>query len=351
MLPDIARFVFAFFCLGFAGWLFELFLEVLAGRGFVNRGFFYGPIVPIYAAGFIFSYALCAPLKNSPPAVFLVSCAGCTLMEAITGHLLEKFLHIRAWDYNMHPLTFWCNYKGRLSLMSTLSFGLLTLTAVYGLWDFIFHLVKIIGIQTLYIIDYMMIAAFAVDMFFSFRKYIRNKRAGISSVIKGMEKNYDITELFDVLAADILNSDVFCQSKNYIQHGKTSIYEHSIQVAKTSLKFSLFWRVRGQKALVRAALLHDFFLYDWHDEWKLDHGWTHPITAAENARKYFNVSEKEYSLIRTHMWPWTLLHPPRYKEGWLICLSDKIVSLKEAVRLTKTNNTPTHPGMRVIDIL
>ncbi|MDR0552115.1 MAG: hypothetical protein LBG72_08905, partial [Spirochaetaceae bacterium] len=95
----------------------------------------------------------------------------------------------------------------------------------------------------------------------------------------------------------------------------------------------------GQKALVRAALLHDFFLYDWHDEWKLDHGWTQPITAAENARKYFNVSEKEYSLIRTHMWPWKLLHPPRYKEGWLICLSDKIVSLKEAVRLTKTNIT------------
>jgi uncharacterized protein len=324
--------VFLFFLFSFIGWLFELFLEALAGRGFVNRGFFYGPIVPVYAVGFIFSYMFCAPLKNSPLLVFVVSCAGCTLMEAAADRLMEKFLRLRAWDYDMHPLTFWCNYKGRLSLMSTLSFGALALVAVYGLWDFIFRCIHILGNSAMRVIDGILLAAFAWDAFFSFRKYIRNNRAGIVSVTKGMERDYDITELFDSLSRDILNTGIFQQSKNYIQHGKVSIYEHSIAVAKTSLTFSLFWPVRDREALVRAALLHDFFLYDWHDEWKLNHGFTHPVAAAENAKKYFQVSDKEYSLIRTHMWPWTLLHPPQYKEGWIICLSDKIVSVKETLR-------------------
>jgi hypothetical protein len=40
-----------------------------------------------------------------------------------------------------------------------------------------------------------------------------------------------------------------------------------------------------------------------HGIWKLDHSFIHPVAAAENAFKYFDISEKEYSLIRTHMWP------------------------------------------------
>jgi uncharacterized protein len=87
------------------------------------------------------------------------------------------------------------------------------------------------------------------------------------------------------------------------------------------------------ESLVRAALLHDFFLYDWHTPdkmWSL-HGWTHPVRAVENGRKYFAISDKEASLIRTHMWPWTLLHPPVCREGWIICLADKLCSAGETL--------------------
>ncbi|MDR2489862.1 MAG: hypothetical protein LBD20_00495, partial [Spirochaetaceae bacterium] len=54
---QIEEAVFAFFLFSVFGWLFELFLELISGRGFVNRGFFYGPIVPVYAFGFFLSYA------------------------------------------------------------------------------------------------------------------------------------------------------------------------------------------------------------------------------------------------------------------------------------------------------
>jgi uncharacterized protein len=140
-------------------------------------------------------------------------------------------------------------------------------------------------------------------------------------------------EIFDGLAKDILEHEVFGIGKTFIQHGRVSVYKHSLDVAKMSFSLGEFFRVPDQRSLVRAALLHDFFLYDWHTPekmWSL-HGWTHPVTAAENAKKHFQISDKEYSLIRSHMWPYTLLHPPVYPEGWIICLADKICSLSETL--------------------
>ncbi|MDR0601027.1 MAG: HD domain-containing protein [Treponema sp.] len=146
-------------------------------------------------------------------------------------------------------------------------------------------------------------------------------------------------ELFHEYAKDILESERFAVCREFIQHGTISVYTHSLEVASLSfsmaciLRESPFGRGMDLRSLVRAALLHDFFLYDWHTPekmWSL-HGWTHPVTAAKNARKMFAASEKECSLIRTHMWPYTLLHPPQYPEGWIICFADKICSLRETL--------------------
>ncbi|GHV72937.1 phosphohydrolase [Spirochaetia bacterium] len=139
--------------------------------------------------------------------------------------------------------------------------------------------------------------------------------------------------LFENFAAEILTSGKFAESRGYIQHGSISVYEHSLEVARLSFSMGELFKIADMKSLVRAALLHDFFCYDWHRPekmWSL-HGWTHPVVAAENGRTEFNISDKEASLIRTHMWPYTLLHPPKYREGWIICLADKVCSLSETV--------------------
>ena len=64
---------------------------------------------------------------------------------------------------------------------------------------------------------------------------------------------------------DILQDVGFLNSKNSIQHGTVSVMEHSIAVAQCALEISekLPFSVR-EKELVRGALLHDYFLYDWH---------------------------------------------------------------------------------------
>jgi uncharacterized protein len=139
--------------------------------------------------------------------------------------------------------------------------------------------------------------------------------------------------LFAKFADPILGNKVFAQSKAHIQHGRITVYEHSLDVARLSFRMGKLFKIKDMESLVRAALLHDFFLYDWHRPekmWSL-HGWTHPVRAVENARKHFNISDKEASLIRSHMWPWTLLHPPQLREGWIICAADKLCSAAETL--------------------
>jgi uncharacterized protein len=338
----IEQAVFLFFCFSVLGWCFELFLEWLAGRGFVNRGFFYGPIIPIYAAGIFIAYGVSSPFKDSPVLVFLVSTAVCTVLEYFAGWALERFLYVRAWDYDLHPLTFWCNYKKRISVMSSLTFGAFTLLTTCFFGDKLIDFLRIANPTAIRIFDCAALSAFCIDAVFSFRKYIRNKQAGLLSKTNGQDCEDDGSDAFEAASKDILSHKKFKECKKYIQHGSISVYDHSIAVARLCAHFSVFWRVKDRTSLIRAALLHDFFLYDWHDEWKLDHGFTHPGTAAENARKYFKISDKEYSLIQTHMWPFTFLHFPRYKEGWIICLADKIAALKETFQQTTNNKQQTN---------
>jgi len=139
--------------------------------------------------------------------------------------------------------------------------------------------------------------------------------------------------LFDEYAKDIINHELFLSCKKIYSHGAISIYEHSINVAETAFSMIEESPSIDKKCVARAGLLHDFFLYEWHVPGirYLVHGHAHPAIAAENAKRVFNVNDKEYSCIKTHMWPWTLFHPPLCREGWIISLADKIVAIKETL--------------------
>ena len=65
------------------------------------------------------------------------------------------------------------------------------------------------------------------------------------------------------------------------QHGAVTTFAHSIRVACLAVWMAdrlRLWRRVDLRSLIRAALLHDYFLYDWHDwdngEHRL-HGFTH----------------------------------------------------------------------------
>ena len=123
------------------------------------------------------------------------------------------------------------------------------------------------------------------------------------------------------------------QLRRYAQHGRCSVYEHSVDVAVLALELSRRLRLRtDESALIRGALLHDYFLYDWHvpDPQRPLHGFYHPKAALENARQDFALSRKEEDIIRRHMFPLTPV-PPATAEGLLVCLADKLCAIRETL--------------------
>lgn len=145
----------------------------------------------------------------------------------------------------------------------------------------------------------------------------------------------DINEFIDLLQ-EFLVQEQINEMKNYFQHGNTSTYLHCIQVAYHSYCMAKRLPLRyDTRSVVRGAMLHDFYLYDWHipDPSHRLHGYVHPGFALKNARKYFKLNQIEENIIRTHMWPLTLTKLPKYKESLLVCLVDKFCSLAETLHI------------------
>ena len=144
----------------------------------------------------------------------------------------------------------------------------------------------------------------------------------------------DTAEFREILKRYLANPKVR-QMKDYCAHGRISVLEHSVDVARIAWLLNLR---TGKKAdpevLLAGAILHDFYLYDWHDA-KLSfnifkmHGYTHPSQACKNAVEEFDIDERVQEVIRCHMWPLTLRSMPRHREAVLVCIADKLCALKE----------------------
>ncbi|MDD6455173.1 MAG: HD domain-containing protein [Lachnospiraceae bacterium] len=123
------------------------------------------------------------------------------------------------------------------------------------------------------------------------------------------------------------------QTTDYIQHGTVSVYEHCLSVTRCSCHIARLLRIPiDRRSLIRGALLHDYFLYDWHEkggDHRL-HGFHHPARALKNAREDFNLTNVESNIILRHMFPLVPV-PPTFREGWIVCLADKVCATKETL--------------------
>ena len=138
-------------------------------------------------------------------------------------------------------------------------------------------------------------------------------------------------------AADILESGNFRRMKSYIQHGNVTVNAHVMNVARYSIALSESLHIPcSRRELIRGALLHDYFLYDWHIPDEVNphklHGFYHPGVALRNASREYELTERERNIIRRHMWPLTVI-PPSCREAWIVTAADKWCSLMETLHM------------------
>lgn len=111
---------FSFFIYSLLGWCTEVAYAAFREKKFVNRGFLNGPFCPIYGFGVICITHLLADFKDNLLVLFFMSVVVATLLELVTGMLLEKLFHHRWWDYSDMP----GNIRGHICPLFSLAWGL-----------------------------------------------------------------------------------------------------------------------------------------------------------------------------------------------------------------------------------
>ena len=151
----------------------------------------------------------------------------------------------------------------------------------------------------------------------------------------GMRISMEMKERHDAAAAEqflesLAGDERVQRMRDFRQHGSVTTYGHCKRVAYMSLRISRGFRLRvKEKEMVTGAMLHDYYLYDWHESGHPDHAYGHAGKAADNARRDFGVGDHEYEIIRTHMWPISPFHWPSSMEAAIVCVADKLCTLEE----------------------
>jgi uncharacterized membrane protein len=118
-----------FIIYAFLGWCLEVAIAKVQTGNFVNRGFLNGPFCPIYSFGAIAVIVLLSPLKSNLPVLFIGSVILTTIIEFVTGYILEKTFNQKWWDYKDEPL----NIKGYICLWTSLAWGVACVIVIYFL--------------------------------------------------------------------------------------------------------------------------------------------------------------------------------------------------------------------------
>lgn len=132
---------------------------------------------------------------------------------------------------------------------------------------------------------------------------------------------------FDTIANEIINTDKYQMLKNNPHHGLNR-YIHSMNVAKGTYRITKLLKMDYVSA-TRGALLHDYFNdTDYRSTKGLKKGAMHPVIALNNARREYNLNDKEENIIVSHMFPMGDVIP-NCKESWIVTTVDKMVAIRE----------------------
>lgn len=160
MPKNFYELVWIFIIYAFIGWCAEVSFAAVDNGKFVNRGFLNGPYCPIYGCGVVIVVAVLTPIKESLFILFLGSMLLTTVLEFLTGFILEKVFHNKWWDYSDKPF----NIMGYVCLKFSILWGLACTFIMKVLHPSIYKFITIIphvlGIVLLSII----MTAFFIDL-------------------------------------------------------------------------------------------------------------------------------------------------------------------------------------------
>lgn len=113
------NFLWYFVIFSFLGWCMEVAYHTVCCGDFSNRGFLNGPVCPIYGVGAVLVIFGLRPFSENMPVLFVFATLITSLLEFLTGYVLEKIFNTKWWDYSNTPF----NIMGYICLKFSLCWG------------------------------------------------------------------------------------------------------------------------------------------------------------------------------------------------------------------------------------
>lgn len=164
-----------FIIYSFFGWCLEVIYQAVELGKFINRGFLNGPYCPIYGFGAIIVIISLCPISENIIVLYIGSVLLTSLLELVTGFLLEKIFNQHWWDYSEEKF----NIGGYICLKFSLLWGVACVFVIRLINPPIENFVNIIphkaGIAMLIIfyIGFISDFAFTVSAILNIKKKLR----------------------------------------------------------------------------------------------------------------------------------------------------------------------------------
>ena len=202
----VTVYILYFFLLSMLGYVYETIAMTIWGGKWDNRGFFYGPLIPIYGAGalggtLLFTYFI---KDLSPWLVMIIGMVASAVLEYVVHYVLEKIFHQVWWDYSK---SIW-NVNGRICLPASLGFGVAGVLIIYVINPLILPLLESIPSLTRVWISVLLIGIFVVDFVFTV-SHLNGKSHSVETKYEAFNSYMD-TKIGNVLdESNALNKKVY----------------------------------------------------------------------------------------------------------------------------------------------
>lgn len=173
---SLSELILYFLIYSFFGWVLEILYVSYHSKKLVNRGFLFGPFLPIYGFGVLLFLTLLQPIYSYPLLFFVGAIIITSSLEYLTGFIFEKFFKTTLWDYSNEDY----NLNGRICLRISIYWGFLSTFFFYFIQPNISQFVSFILSKSSFYLPAIIFLYFIIDFivtiisFFGLKKIFNN---------------------------------------------------------------------------------------------------------------------------------------------------------------------------------
>lgn len=169
-----------------------------------------GPYCPIYGFGALFVILFLIKYMDDIINFYVLVVVSVSILEYFTSYLMEKVFNARWWDYSTKRF----NLNGRISVETSLAFGILAIFVCYFLHPLIINGLDLVPENVLMIISAIIFIPFIIDLSISLRLLTRLKKNIVllnkdmtedinNQIAKFIEKNH-LLKAFPLLNQEVV---------------------------------------------------------------------------------------------------------------------------------------------------